>query len=105
MLYRLSGDWNPLHIDPAVAAKGGFPRPILHGLCSYGIAGRAILKALCDNDPRRLRELGVRFSSPVFPGETIRTEIWREGSGRAAFRCLVPERGTVVLNNGFATCL
>ncbi len=101
-LYRLSGDFNPLHIDPAVARAAGFARPILHGLCSYGIAGRAILKLLCADVPARLKRLDARFASPVFPGETIRTEVWREGNGRAAFRALVVERGVVVLNHGFA---
>ena len=102
LIYRLSGDPNPLHIDPAVAAEAGFPKPILHGLATYGVAGRAILKALCGDEPERLRRLDVRFASPVFPGETIRTEIWREGDGRAAFRATVEERGQVVLNNGYA---
>lgn len=101
MIYRLSGDRNPLHIDPAVAAAAGFPRPILHGLCTFGIAGRAIVAALCDDRPERLRRFDVRFSSPVFPGETIRMEIWREGAGRAACRASVVERGTVVLDNGY----
>jgi len=102
LIYRLSGDYNPLHIDPAVAKAGGFPRPILHGLCSYGVAGRSILAVLCGNEPTRLRRLNLRFSNPVFPGETIRTEIWREAEGRAAFRSSVVERGVVVLNNGLA---
>ena len=101
-LYRLSGDWNPLHIDPAVAAAAGFAQPILHGLCSYGIAGRAVLAALCGNQPARLKQLDLRFASPVFPGETISTEIWREGPGRAAFRARVVERDVLVLNNGRA---
>jgi acyl dehydratase len=101
-IYRLSGDYNPLHIDPAVARAGGFERPILHGLCSYGIVGRAVLKLLCNNDPARLRRLDVRFASPVFPGETIRTEVWREDAGRAAFRARVVERDVVILNNGYA---
>jgi acyl dehydratase len=101
-IYRLSGDSNPLHIDPAVASAAGFPAPILHGLATYGIAGRAILAALCENDPRALKQLDVRFSSPVYPGETVITEIWREGPGQAAFRCSVAERGLVVLNNGYA---
>ena len=101
LIYRLSGDLNPLHIDPAVATGAGFPRPILHGLCTYGIAGRALLAALCEGDPARLRRMGARFTSPVFPGETIRTEIWREG-GRIAFRARVVERDLVVLDNGLA---
>ena len=102
LIYRLSGDYNPLHADPAVATAAGFPRPILHGLCTYAVAGRAILATLCGNEPARLKRLNVRFSSPVFPGETIRTEIWREGDGKAAFRASVVERGVVVLNNGLA---
>jgi len=102
LIYRLSGDYNPLHADPAVARAVGFPQPILHGLCTYGIAGRALLMALCDNDPARLKRMDTRFSSPVYPGETIRTEIWREGPGRAAFQSKVEERDIVVLNNGYA---
>ncbi|MDB5698246.1 MAG: MaoC family dehydratase [Alphaproteobacteria bacterium] len=107
LIYRLSGDYNPLHADPAVAAAAGFPRPILHGLCTYGVAGRALLAALCGNDPARMRRMDVRFSSPVFPGETIKVEIWREnGNGdaisRAAFRATAEERGVLVLNNGYA---
>jgi acyl dehydratase len=101
VIYRLSGDYNPLHIDPVVARAGGFDKPILHGLCSYGVAGRAILKILCDNDPVRLRRLDVRFASPAFPGETIRTEVWHEGDGRAAFRARVVERNVVIINNGY----
>lgn len=101
MIYRLSGDYNPLHIDPAVAQAGGFAAPILHGLCSYGIAGRAVLRALCDNDASRLKRFDVRFSAPVYPGETLRTDIWVEGPGRAAFRAVVVERDVMVLNNGY----
>lgn len=102
VLYRLSGDDNPLHIDPALARSVGFEQPILHGMCTYGIAGRAILKLCCDNDPARLRQLDVRFASPVYPGETLRTELWHEGPGRAAFRVTAVERDLVVLNNGYA---
>jgi acyl dehydratase len=102
LIYRLSGDRNPLHADPAAAAKGGFKMPILHGLCTYGIAGRAIIKSCCGNDPSRLKGLQVRFSSPVFPGETIRTEMWPEHS-RVSFRARVVERDVIVLNNGLAT--
>lgn len=101
LIYRLSGDYNPLHADPKVAAAGGFPRPILHGLCTFGVAGRAILKACCGNDPGKLRSIKVRFSAPVFPGETIRTEIWRDGKS-LSYRARVVERDLVVLNNGLA---
>lgn len=101
LIYRLSGDRNPLHADPAAAAKGGFKVPILHGLCTYGVAGRAIIKAVCGGNPARLESLQVRFSSPVFPGETIRTEMWLDGS-RVSFRARVLERDVVVLNNGLA---
>lgn len=100
MIYRLSGDYNPLHIDPEVAKAGGFDQPILHGLCTYGVVGRALVQSLCSGDPKRVRRMDVRFSSPVFPGETIVTEIWREGQGKAAFRAKVEERGLVVINNG-----
>jgi acyl dehydratase len=102
LLYRLSGDYNSLHIDPVIAKAAGFPAPILHGLCTFGIAGRALLRAIAPHEPARLKAIGVRFSSPVFPGETIRTEIWREQEGRVAFRALVEERNLVVLNNGYA---
>ena len=100
LLYRLSGDYNPLHADPRVAAAAGFPVPILHGLCTYGFAGRAALKALCGNQPARLKRFDVRFSSPVYPGETLRVEIWREQPGRASLRARVVERDLIVLQNG-----
>jgi len=104
LIYRLSGDRNPLHADPKAAAAGGFARPILHGLCTYGVAGRAIVRACCGNDPARLRALQVRFSAPVYPGETIRTELWPDGE-RISFRARVLERDVVVLNNGLARVL
>jgi acyl dehydratase len=100
LLYRLNGDFNPLHADPEVARSAGFTRPILHGLCTFGVAGHALLKTLCGYAPARVRRIAARFSSPVYPGETIRTEIWREAPGRAAFRCRLVERDVVVLNNG-----
>ena len=99
LLYRLSGDHNPLHADPEAARAAGFDRPILHGLCTYGIAGRAILAALCDNDPQRIRALDVRFTAPVFPGETIVTRLWCDGD-IVSFRCHVPARDVVVIDNG-----
>jgi len=99
-LYALSGDRNPLHRDPAVARMVGFPRPILHGLCSYGTACRAILSSVAEYKPERIKQFDVRFSKPVFPGETIVTEIWVDG-GTISFRARVKERdGVVVLNNG-----
>ena len=101
LIYRLSGDYNPLHADPKVAASAGFPRPILHGLCSFGIAGRALIKLACDNDPKRLKSMRLRFSAPAFPGETIRTEIWRDGA-QVSFRARVVEPDHVILNNGLA---
>ncbi len=101
LIYRLSGDYNPLHADPAVARQGGFERPILHGLCTFGVAGHALLKTCCDYDVTRFHRIKARFSAPVYPGETIRTEVWRLRSG-VAFRCRVIERDLVVIDNGFA---
>jgi len=102
LIYRLSGDYNPLHADPEVARSVGFKAPILHGLATYGLAGRAILRSLCDYDAARLTGLDVRFSAPVYPGETVRFEIWQDGK-EARFRALVPERDNLlVLNNGAA---
>lgn len=101
LLYRLSGDYNPIHADLALARKAGFEQPILHGLCTLGVATRAVLQTWCDNDPARLRSLRLRFSSPVYPGETIVTEFWRDGS-TISFVARVAERDVVVLNNGRA---
>jgi acyl dehydratase len=101
LLYRLCADRNPLHSEPAVARKAGFPRPILHGLGTYGVACHAMLATLCDYDPARLKRLSVRFSSPVFPGETIRFEIYESGA-EFAFRARVVERDKVVLDQGRA---
>lgn len=102
LLYRLSGDYNPLHADPEVARSAGFPGPVLHGLCTYGFAARAVAHLACDGDPARLRRFDVRFSKPVFPGETLRTDVWREPGGVLRFRCVATERDVVVLNNGLA---
>jgi acyl dehydratase len=102
LLYRLSSDPNPLHVDPAVAQAAGFERPILHGMCTYGIAARAVLTACCDNRGSELVSLTARFSAPVFPGEMIRTEIWDDGVV-VRFRCTVPGRGIAVITNGTAT--
>jgi acyl dehydratase len=99
LIYRLSGDRNPLHSDPKIAKMAGFPRPILHGLCSYGTACRAILTTVAEHDPARIKQFDVRFSSPVFPGETIVTDIWKDGA-TVSFRSRVKERDVVVLNNG-----
>lgn len=108
LLYRLSGDRNPLHADPDYATRGGFPRPILHGLCTLGHACVALVKTAAGWDASRIRELGVRFTSPVFPGETIRTEIWRDARAASAppsvvsFVSRVVERDVVVLHHGRA---
>jgi len=99
-LYRLTGDKNPLHIDPDMVRAVGFPGPILHGLCSYGVAARAVLQACCDNDPARLLQFDVRFSSPVYPGEAITTRIWRDGED-LSFECVIADRGVAVLRNGY----
>jgi acyl dehydratase len=101
LIYRLSGDPNPLHVDPAVAKAAGFPRPILHGLATFGMAGHALLKSLCGYDPARLKTIAGRFSAPVFPGETIRTEMWRDGP-IVSFCSRVVERDVIALNNGRA---
>ncbi|MBU0724037.1 MAG: MaoC family dehydratase N-terminal domain-containing protein [Alphaproteobacteria bacterium] len=98
LYYRLNGDDNPLHANPAVAIKAGFPRPILHGLCTLGVVTHALVRALAGYDASALKSLDLRFSAPVFPGETIRTEIWRDG----AFRARVLERDVVVVTNGHA---
>jgi acyl dehydratase len=99
LIYRLSADPNPLHADPAVARAAGFPRPILHGLATFGVVGHAILRGCCDYAPARIGSMGARFTSPVFPGETIRTEMWRDGD-LISFRARALERDVVILNNG-----
>ena len=98
LLYRLSGDRNPLHSDPKFAAMGGFDRPILHGLCTYGFTGRALLHALCDGDPERFTSMEGRFSSPVMPGESLTVSMWVDGDG-AVFRT-TGDDGRVVLDGG-----
>ena len=102
LLYRLSGDYNPVHADPAVARAAGFERPILHGLCSFGVSGVALLKTLCGWNPARLQQIGCRFSAPVYPGETLRVEMWQRGA-QVQFRTRVLERDRVVLSHGSAT--
>jgi acyl dehydratase len=99
LIYRWNADMNPLHADPEIATAAGFPRPILHGLATFGVAGHAILKTMCGYDPARLKSIAGRFSAPVYPGETIRTEMWQDGS-TVSFRARVVERNLVVLNNG-----
>lgn len=98
IFYRLNGDLNPLHIDPAIAARAGFASPILHGLCTMGIAAHALLKALADYRPGGLTAMSMRFAGPIHPGETVRTEIWKDGR----FRVLAAERGAVIADQGRA---
>jgi acyl dehydratase len=101
LIYRLSGDYNPLHAEPAFARAAGFERPILHGLGTFGVSGHAVLKTLCGYDPNRLAAFAGRFSAPVFPGETIRTEMWLDGAV-VSFRARVLERDVIAINNGRA---
>jgi acyl dehydratase len=101
LIYRWNADMNPLHADPAIAKAAGYPQPILHGLATFGVAGHAILKTMCGYEPTRFKSIAGRFSSPVYPGETIRTEMWRDGS-IVSFRARLVERDVIVLNNGRA---
>ncbi|MGE2735475.1 MaoC/PaaZ C-terminal domain-containing protein [Mycolicibacterium vaccae] len=106
LIYRLSGDRNPLHSDPWFAQLAGYPKPILHGLCTYGVAGRALVAELGGGDATKVTAVAARFTSPVFPGDMLRTSIWRVGAGRAVFRteALGPDGGDarVVLDDGAA---
>jgi len=102
LLFRLTGDRNPLHVDPARAAKAGFAAPILHGMCTYGIACCAILKTICDYDYTLIAGFEARFSAPVLPGDTITTDMWQDGN-IVSFRCTVKDRDSVVLRNGRCT--
>ena len=98
LVYRLSGDRNPLHSDPSFAAMGGFDRPILHGLCTYGFTGRALLHTLCDSESARFKHIEGRFASPVIPGEALTISIWRTGDGEAVFTTSAGDR--VVIDQG-----
>lgn len=91
-------DYNSLHIDPEIATSVGFKQPILHGLCSMGVVSRALYKQFCDGDVARFKSIRVRFSSPCFPGETIQTRMWQEGSGKVLFQAVVKERGVVIVD-------
>lgn len=99
LIYRLSGDYNMLHAQPDVAAKAGYDRPILHGLATFGIAGRALMASLCGSDPNRVHAMSGRFSAPVYPGEEITVDIWTQNFGISAFRARVGDRD--VLRNGY----
>jgi acyl dehydratase/putative sterol carrier protein len=100
-IYRLSGDYNPLHVDPAFAKMGGFPQPILHGLCTYGHAAQHILKAFANDDPSRLKAIKARFTKHVFPGETLQTEMWQLSPERVGFQVRVLERDEIVIGSAF----
>jgi acyl dehydratase len=103
LLYRLMGDYNPLHADPEVAAAAGFKQPILHGLASFGFAARSLIESCAEHDPARLLEIGARFCAPVYPGETLETSIWRlDGAQACAFQTKVLERDLIVLSHGTA---
>ncbi len=99
LLYRLCGDRNPLHSDPEFARRAGFPRPILHGMCSYGITCRAVLQTYADYDPAAFKRHAARFSAPVFPGETVSVALWKDGDV-VSFEAAVKERGVTVIRNG-----
>lgn len=102
LLYRLCGDRNPLHADPEYARQAGYSRPILHGLCSYGVAALSLIGELCDGDAARLKQIDCRFTAPVYPGEVIETSVWVESPGVASFRCAVVARRATVIDNGYA---
>ncbi len=99
LVYRLSGDRNPLHSDPSFAKLAGFQTPILHGLCTYGFTGRALLHTLCGSDPARFKKMDARFSKPVYPGDVLTVKMWNDGDGKAIFQTVTQE-GTVVIDGG-----
>ncbi len=99
LIFRLSGDYNPLHSDPNFAKTAGFEKPILHGMCTYGIACRSLVESVCEGDSKRLKKFDCRFSSPVYPGETIVTEMWKNGS-KVYYQSKVKEREKIVIKNG-----
>ena len=99
LIYRLCGDRNPLHSDPEFAKKAGFPRPILHGMCTYGITCRGVLQTYADYDPSAFKQHAARFSSPVFPGETVTMELWKDGNV-VSFEAKVKSRGVTVIKSG-----
>jgi acyl dehydratase len=99
LIYRLSGDRNPLHADPAFAKMAGFPRPILHGMCTYGVTCRAVLQTYAEYDPTRFKSHGARFSAPVFPGETITVDLWKDANV-ISFEARVKTRNVTVIKNG-----
>jgi acyl dehydratase len=101
LLYRLNGDFNPLHAEPQMAKMVGYTKPILHGLCTFGFAGRAVLNSVCGGDAKKLKTFGARFAKPVMPGDTLTTEGWQVGTGTYAVR-VTTQDGTVVLSNGVA---
>jgi len=102
LLFRLSGDLNPLHVDPDVATNAGFDSPILHGRCTLGIACHAVLRTVCEYDFTLIKSFDARFSAPVYPGDLIATEMWQDRNV-VSFRCRVPARDAVVINNGRCT--
>lgn len=102
LIYRLNGDYNPLHADPETAKRNGFPRPILHGLCTFGLTGHAVMKTLCDYDETRLKLIEGRFSKPVYPGEKLAVQFWKKGN-EIIFQTVVPSRNNeVVISHGRA---